>query len=196
MPSLICLQPIKRRFIVLVFLCFSLMPNMLVADNLKVAEYQIKAAFLYNFAKFIIWPESVFSADDSSFHICIAGSGGLAEKIKELLDAERLGKRALEIIPVDLESMEKGCQILFISTDNRRQIITALSKIKLLPILSVSDNEKFIQDGGMIEFYREGKKLRFAIAPRNIQKANLKPDANLFRVGKVIEVEDNGGGEG
>jgi hypothetical protein len=149
-------------------------------------EYSIKAAFLYNFAKFAEWPASVFNHFSDPLVICVLGADPFGNALGEL-EGESVGGRSIEVRRArTLEELGR-CHILFISNSlsaEARGICRALSR---KPILTVSDIERFAQLGGMIGLTMFDKRIRFDINLKAAEHAGLKLNPQLLRLATVVE---------
>ena len=155
------------------------------------AEYQVKAAFLYNFAKFVVWPPQAFPSPDSPFTICLAGDpfeGALDRTVQgELLDRRPLMVR--RIIPAeDL----RGCQMIYVAPNERRseEIINAAANS---PILTVGETDDFINEGGIIHFVKSGSRIHFQINPDAAERASLRVSARLLRLADIVRPRQRAG---
>jgi hypothetical protein len=149
-------------------------------------EYQVKAVFLYNFANFIRWPISAFTNPYTPFRICIFGNDPFREELDITVENEKIGKHSVEVQRLNTMTKMNTCQILFISKSKQAYITNILTYIQLYPILTVSDLDNFAIQGGMIQFYKRGKRVHFYINPDSLKKAGLHANANLLRLAKIV----------
>ncbi|MDM8562915.1 YfiR family protein, partial [Candidatus Marithioploca araucensis] len=149
-------------------------------------EYQVKAVFLYNFANFIRWPKSAFANRYAPFNSCILGDDPFGKEIDVTVDNEKVNGHHVKI--QRLVNMKKidVCQILFISAFKKSQLSDILTFLKRYPILTVSDSDNFVIQGGMIQFFKQGKQVRFYIAPEIVKKVGLQISANLLRIADIV----------
>jgi len=153
----------------------------------KVAdEYQVKAVFLYNFANFIRWPSSAFSNRYTPFRICIYGDDPFREELDITIENERIGRHAVKVKRLNSMINVNNCQILFISQSKQAYFTKILTYVKQYPILTVSDIDDFAIQGGMIQFYKHGKRIRFYINPDSLKKVGLHASANLLRIARIV----------
>lgn len=113
----------------------------------EVPEYQLKAAFLYNFAKFTEWPQSAFKDNDAPLVIGILGKDPFEENVDFLKD-KVVKSRKLTIQRFDDIKALKPCHILFISASEKNRLAETLDAVKDSTILTVSDLDAFIEKGG------------------------------------------------
>ncbi len=151
-----------------------------------VQEYQVKAVFLYNFAKFIRWPKTILDSQQTSFNICILGHDPFQQNIDVVVENEQVNKHAVKVKRLNsIVNIEK-CQILFISHSEAAYFTTILNFIRQYPILTVSDIDNFATRGGMIQFFKHRKRIRFYIAPDALKNSGLQASANLLRIAEIV----------
>lgn len=136
----------------------------------QVEEYQVKAAFLYNFAKFVEWPADTFSGPNEPICICILGQnpfgGGLIDAARgKVLDGRPIAVRLISEAPP-----KSSCQILFVPSSGRKLFRSISGTLKGAGILTVGDTPGFIEDGGVINFKLEDGRIRFEI---NVEAAGI-----------------------
>jgi hypothetical protein len=147
-------------------------------------EYQIKAAMLYNFAKFVEWPvESLVS--DSRITFCLVGKSPLNGPI-QTMQGKSVKGRTVSIRQLARPDEVDGCQILFIPRSEHARVSAYLQQSSHYSILTVSDLEKFTASGGMIGFYEEGNKIRFEIKLEAAQKRRLQISSYLLNLARMV----------
>jgi hypothetical protein len=153
------------------------------------SEYQVKAAFLYNFAKFIEWPSNTFSANNAPIIIGVLGKNPFDGELERMAKDKVLNGHPLIIQPVasSQDTALKRCQILFIQSMDKRKTSEVLELLKGKPTLTVSETEGFIQWGGMINFVMDGKRVRFEINDTTATQAGLRISSKLLSLSKKPE---------
>jgi hypothetical protein len=145
-------------------------------------EYEVKAAFLVNFAGFVRWPAAVITNAASPFVICIAGEDPFGSAFEPFLQ-NRVAGRSLLVRSVDANAaLPANCQILFVAGSETPRLPGILGALRKAPVLTVSDLEDFAVDGGMIQFYLRDGKIRFEINQPAAEAAGLKIDARLLKL--------------
>jgi hypothetical protein len=152
----------------------------------KAKEYQVKAVFLYNFANFIRWPRTAFGNYRAPFNICILGKDPFQQALDATVKNERVNRRAVKVKRLNNRFNTDGCQILFISRSKAAHLTRILKFVRKRPILTVSDIDDFVARGGMVQFFKYRRRIRFYIAPDILKKSGLKASANLLRVAKIV----------
>ena len=156
------------------------------ADSLTIKEYQVKAAFLYNFAKFIQWPANAFP--DEYTPICIGTLGH--DPFGAVLDG--LAAKTVQGRPLEIRRFARiqdidFCHILFINPAEHEQLFVLLATLEGRSMLTVSEIDQFAQAGGMVNFVVRDKKIRFEINPLSAEQAGLKISSKLLQLATIIE---------
>jgi hypothetical protein len=153
-------------------------------EERKLGEYEVKAVFIYNLAKFIEWPDK--SLDNSStLTVYILGDDLFGTDLDAIRDKLIKGKRIV-VQQIDSPDDLKNAGILFISSSEKEYLRDILKRISGLPILTVGDTKSYAQRGVMINFYIENNKIRFEINLEAANLAGLKISSNVLRMGTII----------
>ena len=160
--------------------------HFLSADTSAPTEYEIKAAFLYNFAKFVEWPAQVLQKSPDTFVIGILGEDPFGRDLDRELEGKTVQDRKIVLKRISTVEEASTCHILFISASSSSRAETILAGVRDLPILTVSDMNRFVQRGGIVEFSVEENRVRFSINTVAAAKADLKVSSQLLKLAKTI----------
>lgn len=150
-------------------------------------EYEVKAAFLYNFTKFVEWPPDVL-ARNSSLNVCVLGEDPFGTVLNRTVEGKRVHERPIRVARVVDVADVPRCQVLFISTSERRELTRLLPAISGLSILTVGEMASFAQEGGMIGFTAEDHRVRFEINNEAAARAGLQISSQLLKLAtRVIQ---------
>ena len=133
------------------------------ADQPSFEEYKVKAAYLYNIAKFVTWPDSSLGPADSTFAIGILGSDPFGHDLDDLLSGRMVGGRRIVVRRAETPTGLGCCQILFLSRSLEGHARSLVGQLGRCCTLTVSDMADFGSQGGMITFYLDGDRVRFDI---------------------------------
>jgi hypothetical protein len=161
-----------------------LLPGRTGAQDAQPSEYQVKAAFIFNFAKFVEWPAGVFADAKSPLIIGIFGENPFGEDMERAVRNKTLNQRSITVKLCRTEEEARKCHVLFISASEKKRLQEILNVVGRTNILTVSETEGFVEGGGMINFFREGNKIRFQIEDETAKKAGLKIDSKLLGLAK------------
>ena len=158
------------------------------AQSPTAGEYQVKAAFLYNFAKFVEWPPSSFSDSSAALRTCFFGRESLGEELRNITNEKTVNGRKLEVRrEVDLEQA-RNCQILFIASSVETSVRQIVEGLRGASVLTVGDSKGFAEQGGMINFVLENDRVQFEVNDKAAQQAGLKISSKLLSVAKFVIV--------
>jgi hypothetical protein len=149
-------------------------------------EYELKAAFLYNFAQFVKWPPNAFPAADAPFDIGILGDDPFGSALEETVQGETINNHRMTVVRAQRIEDLKDCQMIFVSRSEEGHVGEVLSQLDSKPILTVSEVENFAQEGGDIDFYLSDGKVRFEINPQSAQRCGLKISSQLLNLGRIV----------
>ncbi len=148
-------------------------------------EYQVKAAFLYNFSQFIEWPARALSGQ-SPLVIGVLGANPFGDYLEEIVRGERVGNHPLLVRRFHQVSEVQNCHILFISQSEANQLEQILAYVRGRNILTVGDIDNFAVRGGMIRFVTENNRIRFRINLAAARGANLIISSKLLRAAEIV----------
>ena len=154
-------------------------------------EYEAKAAFLLNFAKFVEWPAVAFPAPDTPITICVLGVDPFGPILDRMVEGQSVNNRAVRARRSVPEANPRGCHIAFISRYERQGMAQIVSALGSSSVLTVSELPGFTAVGGMIEFVIEEEQVGFYVNAARAEAAGLKLSSRLLRVAK--EVRGSGG---
>jgi YfiR/HmsC-like len=169
--------------LLLAVLC--LHPRRLQAASEQDLEYQVKAAFLLNFTKFIEWPPAAFTDSNSPFTVCIMGTDPFGRSLEQIVEGETVNSRKLIVQRIIQGPPPKSCQVLFAGKAERdvSKILSGLGP----GVLSVGEGPGFLRDGGMIAFVLENRRVRFDINQTVAENASLNFSSKLLSVARSVE---------
>jgi len=145
----------------------------------RTLEYQVKAAFLLNFTKFVEWPAAAFEGPASPINICIFGDDPFGGALDRMLGGEDVNGRSLTVGRITRTPGLKTCQVLFLP-DSEKEGLKMLPGLG--PVLTVGEEESFLHHGGMIAFIIENRRVRFRINRIAAENAGLKLSSKLLNV--------------
>ncbi len=159
----------------------------------KFSEDQIKAVFLFNFAGFIRWPGDAFSDTEASFHFCaLNDQTPIIQSLIQVINGEsQQGRKLMFKLLKSVDDLSvydiNTCQILFFHRQELEQFSLLAQTLNKSPILTVSDTENFIDEGGMIALIHSDHRLRPMIHNKRLQQTGLKASSKLLQLAKIVE---------
>jgi len=150
----------------------------------QTVEGEVKAAFLYNFAKFVEWPADAFEGPDDPITFCLAGRDPFGPVLDELLRGERVRGRPLAVRRLERDAAPRGCHILFVSPLEAGRFEALLRKVDTRRVLTVSDALPFLEAGGHVSFYIEASRVRFAVNQEACNAAAFRVSSKLLQLAR------------
>lgn len=166
------------------FLCLFCFLSPLQAG--ETSENEIKSAYLFNFAKFVEWPEHAFASKTSPIVLCIFGDDPFGEVLANL-EIKKIKGRSLTVVRTHKKDQIKACHMLYISESEKKDLPDILSKAANKPCLTVSSIDDFASQGGMIGFIRKGKNIRFEVNLDVIKRAELAVSSRLLNLAQIVK---------
>lgn len=160
-------------------------------QNTPTREYQIKAAFLYNFTQFVEWPEESFPSPDAPLVIGILGSDPFGTYLDQTVQGETIGGHPLIVRRYNSREEISNCHILFINIKDKTRMKQTLEKLRGKNILTVSDEQSFTKMGGIIELFTIEYKTRIRINPDAANAAGLSVSSKLLRLADKVDASQN-----
>ena len=157
-------------------------PTMATVGEPAFDEYEVKAAYLYNLAKFVVWPDSALPSPESNFVIAILGPDPFGPEIDHLLLNRSANGHKIRLERADALEQLGRCHILFLSPALEAKAGAILEQLKGQPVLTVSDIAGFGERGGMFTFYLEAQSVRLEVNQTAAQQAGLQLSAKLLSV--------------
>jgi hypothetical protein len=149
-------------------------------------EYQVKAAFLLNFTKFIEWPANVFHGEKTPITVCVFGYDPFGSTLDEVIRGRTINGREVLARRINELPDLNSCQLVFVSEKEDKRLPDLLNSLKGASVLVVGEGEDFAERGGTIQFYLEGNRLRFAVNVDALQRDRLNVSSKLLALAKIV----------
>ena len=149
-------------------------------------EYQVKAAFVYNFARFVTWPASRFPRPEAPVELCVLGSQGFSDSLEESVAGKTVGSRPLHVKRVEQARELVDCHIAYVMMDSNAQTERVLSQIAGHSVLTVYEASSTLADG-VVRFYLADGRVRFEINAAEAEREKLQVSSKLLAVAKVVD---------
>lgn len=163
-----------------------LAPGGLCAQQAAPTEYQIKAAYLYNFGKFVHWPARVESAPNKAFSVCVLGQDPFGPSLKAILAGQSIDGEATVATTIARPEDAANCRILYISSSEEHRLKEIIAALDDSSVLTVSDLPSFSKKGGMVGFVFNNNKIRFEVNLAKAQRAGLTMSSELLKLAVAV----------
>lgn len=160
------------------------------AQAIPSREYQVKAAFLFNFAQFVDWPSTAFAGDSAPLAICVLGDDPFGSYLDDIVRGEQVNSRRLTVQRFREPENARACQVLFVSRSQSKYLEKTLAALKAVQTLTVSDAVGFAERGGMIQLTTENGKIRLRINLDAAKASSLVISSKLLRSAEIVAGRD------
>jgi hypothetical protein len=151
---------------------------------------QLKAGYLFNFAKFVEWPATAMT--DSPLTMCFVGAAGVREALAKDLTDKRIGARPLAVRALDDVTDMGGCSVLYVEAAAGEAFRQSRERVRDAgAVLTVSDAQGFARAGGMIELFTEVNRLRFNVNVDSARRAGLRISSSLLELASAVVKEES-----
>ncbi len=162
----------------------------------RMEEYKLKAIFISNFLKYVEWPETAFEDAQSPLVVGIQGDDPFGSSLDELVtQLQPIVGRRVVTAPYDADQPAGAVHVLFVTESERKETKQMLGGVCGRPVLTVGEQRGFAEDGGVINFVTERKRIRFEVNLRCAEAGGLSLSAQLLKLARrVYEPGDERGG--
>ena len=174
-------------FVRMVGLMIFLLASHLAKAQPTMSEYQVKALFLLNFIKYVDWPAVAMPGANAPLVIGIMGKDNFNDYLTNAIDGRSVKGRAIVIKHLALNDAPGGCAILFIRSSATASLGKILANTGTEPVLTVGEDETFLDKGGIINFKLDQGKIRLEINLKAAQKANLQISSKLLNLADTVK---------
>ena len=154
------------------------------ASAQDVTEPALKAAFIYNFAKFTEWPADVMPRAAEPFVMCVLGDAAVGDALERLVKGRSLAGHSMAVSHVAPAGPQSPCHVLYVSGVTANQAGQLVARHRDVPVLTISDVEGFTDVGGIAQFFFEQGQLRFTIQAGSAKRAHLQISSNLLALAR------------
>ena len=179
-------QPcLYRQWFLLMIFWPVLLASTSLSANESVNEYELKAAYVFNFLKFVEWPQEK-RTDFNQIHLCAFSTDPLLPYLKPL-EKRQVRGHSIRVLAYDSAEDVQACQVIYlrgISSSKRKDI---LALVDSRPVLTVGEEGEYSDDDEIINFFSEGGKLRFDINYRQVRNRDLAMSSRLLNLARVSE---------
>lgn len=158
----------------------------LAAGDVTPGEYEVKAAFLLNFARLVEWPASAFPDPGAPLVLAVLGDDHVTTTIERAVAGKTVGTRPLQVVRVSASQGVEESHIAFVSSGDRDRQRDVIEAARGRSLLTVGESAHFARDGGIINFFAEGNKIRFEINRSAADRAGLRISSRLLGLARLV----------
>jgi hypothetical protein len=150
-------------------------------------ESQVKAAYLFNFLKFVEWPDAPPGELQTKWVIGVIGTSPVGDELSKLVESKNVLGRELLVKTFKSTENLSGCNILFISDSEKKRLPAILASLRGSSVMTVADMDHFIDLGGMVQFVVENERVRISIDVGATGRARLKISSKLLALARAVK---------
>ena len=147
---------------------------------------EVKAAFVYQFALFVQWPESAFEASASPLKIGVVENGEVLSALQKIVSGKQIDGHPVEILQVDVREGTHDCHIVFVDETASGWLSSFIGEDGKSTVLTVGDSPEFTKMGGVIRLFEKGRKLGIEVNVDAADRAQLKISSKLLRLATIV----------
>ncbi len=151
-----------------------------------VSDYQVKAAYIYTFAKFVEWPSESLPNAASPVRFCILNDRSFGFELDRIVKGKSIAGRSIEVAQVQDGLQARTCHVLFINSAQERQTRRVIELLRGTSVLTVGESGDFLEAGGVINFVLEDDRVLFQVNHKAANAAKLYISSRLLSVAKRV----------
>ncbi len=155
-----------------------------------VTAAELKAAFVFNFATFTVWPEDALPAS-APLHLCVMGDPAVLHALERTVKQREIEGHRVVVRKMDADGPIRSCHVLYAGGLVTKRAIELLESVKGVAVLTVSDLPAFTRLGGTAHLFVEGERMRFAVNVESAQRCRLRLSSRLLSLAMLVKDEPN-----
>lgn len=179
-------RPIRACGIMLTLMLLQWLVGAPSAEAQSVSETQIKAAYLFSFAKFVKWPVGTLPAASDPIRLCILNDSFFQAELDLVARNKSIDGHPVLVILVQNAGQSRGCQELFISTAAKQNPLPIIESLRGTTVLTVGETDGFVEEGGIINFILQDDRVHFEVNQKAADKAGIKMSFQLLSLAKLV----------
>jgi hypothetical protein len=150
------------------------------------SEYQVKAAYLLNFAKFVEWPPGEFATSESPIQLCVLNDRPFHSELNRTVKGKTIAGRPVAAVAVQDAEQSRGCHMLFINSFQAAHARRILDVLRKTSVLTLGESSGFFEEGGIINFVLQDDHVQFEVNHRAANAVGLHISSRLLTVAKLV----------
>jgi hypothetical protein len=158
----------------------------IVSNTQTVSENRVKAAYLYNFAKFVEWPAEKFASPAAPFQLCVLDDAVFQAELTRIVQGKTIAGRAVKVVPVESANEAGDCHAVFVNSSRYGQVQHIVEALSRRGVLTVGETKNFCQKGGIVNFVLQDDRVQFEVNHKAANAAGLRISSRLLSVAKLV----------
>ena len=156
------------------------------ADAQAISEYQVKAAYLFSFTKFVEWPAGTFTNPADPIRLCIMGDKSFQTQLNQIVGNRQVAGHPVLVTLVQDGKESRGCQELFVGSSRSQETLQIIDSLRGSSVLTVGETNDFVEQGGIINFIVQGDHVQFQVNQKAAMLAGLRMSSQLLSVARRV----------
>jgi hypothetical protein len=149
-------------------------------------EYRVKAAYLYQFGKFVEWPAAAFPSPTATLTLCVVGDDPFGPVLDDTVRSKTIAGHAISVVRVSARADLHACHILFLSADQSSALAQIVERTAGSPVLIVGEAPDFARRGGAVNFVLQQNRVLFEVNPRAAARGGLRISSKLLSLARIV----------
>lgn len=158
------------------------------------SEAELRAAFVYNFTKFIEWPGGSFASPEAPLRVCVVGEDAAMTESVRLLEGRATQGRNIQTVTIGSGPAGAGCHVIYLASRRSSDAERLIDQTQGQAVLTVGDGGEFINRGGMIGLINVNGRLQFEVNLQAVNQSRLKLSSQLLRLARNVATRPEGDG--
>lgn len=151
-----------------------------------ITETQVKAAYLYNFAKFVDWPDGTFTTVQDPIRLCVLRDEPFQLQLDQIVKGKNIAGHPVLVIGIQNGEQARSCHELFIGSAQDQDAGQILESLKSAGVLTIGEGRGFVEEGGTISFIMQGNRVHFQVNQKAANQARLRVSSQLLSVAQAV----------
>jgi len=178
--------PFRRAFAVILSVFMGLAVSVTAHAEVPPPEHKIKAAFIYNFARFVEWPTAPAG---TPIRVGVVGTDRVVSVVREAIDGRLVGDRPVVVEKVTREEDGKNHEVLYVSGNNAAAARRFVSPATGRPVLTITEVDRFLSVGSLVNFFIAEDSVRFAVNADELDKAAIKVSSQMLQFAAIVRAD-------
>jgi hypothetical protein len=178
--------PVRAGWLTLGIAMLLWFPAQPLSSAQTASEYQVKAAYLYNFAKFVEWPARDFANPTAPIALCVLDDPSFVSELNRIVKGKAVANHPVSVVPVHTPEQARNCHLLFINSFHDGQARHIVEVLRDTNVLTVGETKGFVEDGGIINFVLQDDRVQFQVNHKAAKEAGLSISSRLLALARVV----------
>ncbi len=165
------------------------------AVDRAISEYEVKAAYVYNFAKFVDWPSTAFSAPNAPICVGVIGADDFAALLEKVVKDKLIQEHPIQVRLLKWPADLGACNIVYVGATEQKRFRQICESVQNSPVLTITEAEDKSQVKGIMNLFMESGKVQFEVNIEGAEKARLRISSKLLRLARGTVGRYSGKGE-